>query len=173
MFSIFSMFSLFSQLTPIPNGRMEQFVEPCRPFSSSFLFRTSGKECHRQAHSTRALQHDIYKSMMFRTWNLTAIVGQNMLALCVDILSRSPCTKCATPIPSSLFPPFLNPQMPRAPQIAFLLSHLSHPVLIDALCIHIYCACIPFLIFLHITFQRACELRALGLLLADSAPTVG
>ena len=95
-----------------------------------------------------------------------------MLARCVDILSRSTRTKCATPIPSSLFPPFLNPQMPCAPQIAFLLSHLSHPVLIDALCIHIYCACIPFLIFVHITFQRACALRALGLLLADGAPTV-
>ena len=95
-----------------------------------------------------------------------------MLARCVDILSRSTRTKCATPIPSSLFPPFLNTQMPRAQQIAFLLSHLSHPVLIDALCIHIYCACIPFLIFVHITFQRACALRALGLLLADGAPTV-
>ena len=89
-----------------------------------------------------------------------------MLALCVDILSRSTCTKCVTPIPSSLFPPFLNPQMPCAPQIAFLLSHLSHPVLIDALCIHIYRARIPFLIFVHITFQRNCALRA------DGAPTV-
>ena len=32
MFSIYSMFSMFSQLTtcsPIRDGRMEQFVEPC------------------------------------------------------------------------------------------------------------------------------------------------
>ena len=36
MFSIYSMFSMFSQLTPcspIRDGRMEQFVEPCLPLA--------------------------------------------------------------------------------------------------------------------------------------------